>query len=157
MFFWLVVGDVGCSRPTRVLHRWVDTMQDHHSNLDGVVVVVDVANHAILDIDSILLLDDDVLANFHLVDVVVDVVVVVVVVAHLLDVGLLLFFANMMFFWVLSTSALADVLSNVHGDAAVPFSLLDVDADVLAEHFAVSIVVADVLGLLDVQFPSIFG
>ena len=88
MFFWLVVGDVGCSRPIRVLHRWVDTMQDRHSNPDGVVVVVDVANHAILDVDSILLLDDDVLANFHLVDVVV---VVVVVVAHLLDVGLLLF------------------------------------------------------------------
>ena len=65
-------------------------MQDRHSNLDGVVVVVDVANHAILDVDSVLLLDDDVLVNFHLVDVVV-VVVVVVVVAHLLDVGLLLF------------------------------------------------------------------
>ena len=154
MFFWLVVGDVGCSRPIRVLHRWVDTMQDRHSNLDGVVVVVDVANHAILDVDSILLLDD-VLANFHLVDV----VVVVVVVAHLLDAGLLLFSANMMFFWVLSTSTgvLVDVLSNVHGDADVPFSLLDADADVLVEHFAVSSVVADVLGLLDVQFPSSFG
>ena len=63
-------------------------MQDRHSNLDGVVVVVDVANHAILDVDSISLLDD---------------------------------------------------------------------ADVLVEHFAVSSVVADVLGLLDVQFPSSFG
>ena len=153
MFFWLVVGDVGCSRPIRVLHRWVNTMQDRHSNLDGVVVVVvvDVANHAILDVDSSLLLDDDVLANFHLVDV------VVVVVAHLLDVGLLLFSANMMFFWVLSIGVLVDVLSNVHGDADVPFSLLDVDAAVLVEHFAVSSVVADVLGLLDVQFPSSFG
>ena len=108
MFFWLVVGDVGCSRPIRVLHRWVDTMQDRHSNLDGVVVVVDVANHAILDVDSILLLDDNVLANFHLVDVVV--VVVVVVVAHLLDVDLLLFSANMMFFLVLSTDVFVDVL-----------------------------------------------
>ena len=77
IFSWLVVGDVGCSRPIRVLHRWVDTMQDRHSNLDGVVVVVDVANHAILDVDSISLLDDNVLANFHLVDVVVVVVVVV--------------------------------------------------------------------------------
>ena len=154
MFFWLVVGDVGCSRPIRVLHRWVDTVQDRHSNLDCVVVVVvvvDVANHAILDVDSILLLDDDVLANFHLVDV------VVVVVDHLLDVGLLLFSANMMFFWMLSTGVLVDVLSNVHGDADMPFSLLDVDADVLVEHFAVSSVVADVLGLLDVQFPSSFG
>ena len=74
IFFWLVVG-------TRVLHRWVDTMQDRHSNLDGVVVVVDVANHAILDVDSIMLLDEDALANFHLVDV-------VVVVAHPLDVEL---------------------------------------------------------------------
>ena len=55
MFFWVVVGDVGCSRPIRVLHRWVDTTQDRHSNLDGVVVVVvvvvDVANHAILDFE----------------------------------------------------------------------------------------------------------
>ena len=106
--------------------------------------------------DSILLLDDDVLANFHLIDVVV-VVVAVVVVAHLLDVGLLLFSANMMFFLVLSTGVLVDVLSNVHGDADVPFSLLDVDADVLVEPFAVSSAVADVLGLLDVQFPSSFG
>ena len=80
-----------------------------------------------------------------------------VVVVHLLDVDLLLFFTNMMFFWVLSTGVLVDVLSNVHGDADVPFSLLDVDADVLVEHFAVSSVVADVLGLLDVQFPSNFG
>ena len=151
MFFWLLVGDVGCSRPIRVLHQWVDTMQDHHSNLDGVVVVVDVAHHASLDVDSILLLDDDVLANFHLVDV------VVVAVAHLLDVGLLLLSANVMFFWVLSTGVLVDVLSNVHGDADVPFSFLDVDAAVLVEHFAVSSVVADVLGLLDVQFPSSFG
>ena len=150
MFFWLVVGDVGCSRPIRVLHRWVDTMQDRHSNLDGVVVVVDVANHAILDVDSILLLDDDALANFHLVDV-------VVVVAHLLDVELRLFSANMMFCLVLSTDVLVDVLSNAHGDADVPFSLLDVDSDVLVEHFVVSSVVADVLGLLDVQFPSSFG
>ena len=125
-------------------------MQDRHSNLDGVVVVVDLANHAILDVDSILLLDDDVLANFHLVDV------VVAVVAHLLGLELHLFSANMMFCWLLSTDELVDVLSNAHGDADVPFSLLDVDSDVLVEHFAVSNVVADVLGLLDVQFPSSF-
>ena len=96
MFFWLVVGDVGCSRPIRVLHRWIDTMQDHHSNLDGEAVVVDAANHAILDVDSILLLDDDVLANFHLVDVVVAVV-------HVLDDELRLFSATMMFCLVLPT------------------------------------------------------
>ena len=47
--------------------------------------------------------------------------------------------------------------SYAHGDTDVPFSLLDVDVDVLVEHFAVSSVVADVLGLLDVQFPSSFG
>ena len=151
MLFWLVVGDVGCSRPIRVLHRWVDTMQDRHPSLDGVVVVVDVAGHAILDVDSILLLDDDVLANFHLVDV------VVVVVAHLLDVGLLLFSANMIFCLVMPTDVPVDVLLYAHDDADVPFSLLDVDADILVEHFAVSSVVADVLGLLDVQFPSSFG
>ena len=149
MFFWLVVGDVGCSRPIRVLHRWVDTMQDHHSNLDGVVVVVDVANHAILDVGCILLLDDDVLANFHPVDV-------AVVVAHLLDVELHLFSATMMLCLALSTDVLVDVLSNVHGDSDDPFFLLDVDPDVLVEHFVVSSVVAGVLGLLDVQFPSSF-
>ena len=124
-------------------------MQDRHSKLDGVVVVVDVPNHTSLDVDSILLLDDA-LANFHLVDV-------VVVGAHLLDVELHVFSANMMFCLLLSTDMLVDVLSNVHGDADVPFSLLDVDSAVFVEHFVVSSVVADVLGLLDVQFPSSFA
>ena len=100
-----------------------------------------------------MLLDNDVLACSHLVDV----VVVVVVVAHLLDVGLRLFSANMMFCLVLSTDVLVVVLSNIHGDADVPSPLLDVGAAVLVEHLAVSSVVADVLGLLDVQFPSRFG
>ena len=52
---------------------------------------------------------------------------------------------------------LVEILSNAHGDADVPFSLFDVDLDVLAEHFAVSSVVVDVLGVLDVQFPSSSG
>ena len=122
-------------------------MQDRHSNLDGEVVLVDVANHTILSVGSILLLDDDVLAIFHLVAVVV----------HLLDVGLHLFFANMMFCLALSTHVLVDVVRKAHGDADVPFSLLDADLDVLVGHFAVSSVVADVLGLIDVHFPSGFG
>ena len=133
MFFWLVVGDVGCSRPIRVLHRWVDTMQDRHSNLDGVVVVVDVANHAILDVDSILLLDDDVLANFHLVDVVVLLLLWWLKIFIFLMLGFFFSPCRAWFsFWVLSTSCKVsvplDVLSgfdcNGHGDADVPFSLL---------------------------------
>ena len=100
-----------------------------------VVVVVDVANHAILDVDSILLLDDDVLANFHLVDV--------VAVAHLLDVEFRLFSANMMFCLVLSTDVLVDVLSNAHGDADVPFSLL-----MLILMFSLSILLCRMLSLM---------
>ena len=79
-----LVVSARCSCPILVQLRWADVVLDLNSNpsvdVDVVVVVVDAANHANLDVDAILSLVDgfvDGLATLYLVDVVVYLVVVV--------------------------------------------------------------------------------